>query len=229
MRRDHAAGSLEGLRERPGIAPESEKWWPRTDHTDRVIRTCAFGAGHGEIVSPTVSLLTPQAGLLAQSTGSVLSPEILMVGGVLIMTVCVFSMLRKRLRGRSLRPEIRQRPTPREHIQERHDARRSVESTVVEAEELVRRLAAHLDQKSARLEVLIQQADERIAQLSGRADAGPSMNALRPETRVEPKFVDQTSQDIYRLADDGLPPIEIAQQLSEGVGKVELILALREG
>ena len=180
-------------------------------------------------MSPPVSLLTPQLGTLAQATGSVLSPEILMVGGVLIMTVCVFSMLRKRLRGRSHRPEIRQRPTPREHIQERHDARRSVESTVVEAEELVRRLAAHLDQKSARLEVLIQQADERIAQLAGHADAAPSVYAPRPESHVEPKFVDQTSQDIYRLADDGLPPIEIAQRLSEGVGKVELILALREG
>ena len=30
------------------------------------------------------------------------------------------------------------------------------------------------------------------------------------------------------LADEGLAPIEIAQQLSEGVGKVELILALRD-
>ena len=42
-----------------------------------------------------------------------------------------------------------------------------------------------------------------------------------------PNTDDKLTQSVYSLSDQGLSPVEIAGQLSEQVGKVELILALR--
>ena len=39
--------------------------------------------------------------------------------------------------------------------------------------------------------------------------------------------MDPLAEQIYELADAGRTPVEIAQDLDEQVGKVELILALR--
>lgn len=188
----------------------------------------------------TILNMTPAMTGAATGTGGAgFLPDMLMVGGVLIITVCVFSMLRKRLRRSHRRPPSFQRQRSERHerherARDEHAAKQSIESLVVEAEELVRRLAAHLDSKSARLETLIRQADERIARLDG-GGAGPPSTSSPPSpgssapgaAHVESKLVDPISRDIYRLADEGLAPIEIAQRLSEGVGKVELILALR--
>lgn len=54
--------------------------------------------------------------------------------------------------------------------------------------------------------------------------------ALTPEIVVPsaPLTLDPLSASVYELADRGRSPVEIAQQLDEQVGKVELILALRQ-
>lgn len=111
-------------------------------------------------------------------------------------------------------------------------------------EELAERLAATLDAKAARLEKLIAEADKRLVALD-RADSAPvevvGAPPATPGTRVErrpapSKFVaardmdpDPVSREIFRLADDGRSPAEIAQKLDEQIGKVQLILALRGG
>lgn len=109
-------------------------------------------------------------------------------------------------------------------------------------EELAERLAATLDAKAARIEKLIAEADKRLAALE-RAGA-PTIEPMprsAPSPRVEARtaptgFVaardldpDPVSREIFRLADDGRSPSEIAQKLDEQVGKVQLILALRGG
>ncbi len=40
--------------------------------------------------------------------------------------------------------------------------------------------------------------------------------------------IDPLTRQIFRLSDEGLKPLDIAQRLDEQVGKVELILALRD-
>lgn len=170
----------------------------------------------------------------------------LTAAGVLLITVCTMSMLRRKMKTRvgvDPRHAARERL---ESVRADRDARRAIEDTVVEAEELTRRLVAHLDTKSARLEELIRQADDRIARFTttpGARDharpANPASQIVDPkpgplrastpgQTQRPSRLADPVSVDVYRLADEGLPPIEIAQRLSEGVGKVELILALRE-
>lgn len=182
------------------------------------------------------------------AAGGILSPGMLTAAGVLLITVCMMSLLRRKMKSRvGVDPHLHARERL-DNARADREARRSIEDTVVEAEELTRRLVAHLDTKSARLEELIRQADDRIARLTAsaapdasrdhdaaaRPAAEPRPNARRSapqpasRTQRQSRLADPVSVDVYRLADEGLPPIEIAQRLSEGVGKVELILALRE-
>ena len=44
----------------------------------------------------------------------------------------------------------------------------------------------------------------------------------------EPEIPDDPlARSVYQLADEGMEPTQIAQQLDEHIGKIELILALR--
>lgn len=141
--------------------------------------------------------------------------------------------------------------TPRERINEIKTRARMDETIRTQEAELLRKsreFAALLDNKAERLEQLLMQADERIAQLhalhSGpRADRnGQSQSAgnapagitgigehERDEARTapEPSPPDPLTARVYELADQGRTPIEIARELDEHTGKVELMLALR--
>ena len=68
------------------------------------------------------------------------------------------------------------------------------------------------------------------------AHDGPSRTAAaepdRARTHVAasspPLSLDPLTQSVYELADTGYQPLQIAQELDEQVGKVELILSLRD-
>ena len=137
------------------------------------------------------------------------------------------------------------RLSPRDLIEQLKAAGRhrgDSQSAAAELQNSARELAAKLDNKAARLEVLIQQADERISlmsQLSGTGavaqDGPPRTGAAEPDrarTAVAangpPLSLDPLTQSVYELADTGYQPLQIAQELDEQVGKVELILSLRD-
>ena len=98
-------------------------------------------------------------------------------------------------------------------------------------EQIARRLSAQLDNKARRLENLIDEADQRIAALDGTA-AGPDPRSTTATVGAPHTSggnpPDALTAAVYERADAGLSSVEIAQQLDEQVGKVELILALRE-
>jgi hypothetical protein len=100
-----------------------------------------------------------------------------------------------------------------------------LEDSLAQARELSAILDSQVDEAARRLERLIGQADEKIQRLERLAAA-----ELRVRTpyRAEAPAVDPMNQQVYALADDGLPPVEIARQLQQHTGKVELILALRK-
>jgi hypothetical protein len=71
----------------------------------------------------------------------------------------------------------------------------------------------------------------------GAATAMPGADAVAPPRRGGPtplppapgeEPVDPVTRCVYELADKGLEPMAIARQLDQHIGKVELILALRE-
>lgn len=112
---------------------------------------------------------------------------------------------------------------------------REMSNLLVELSEMARQVSAQLDTRAAKLELLIKEADEKIASLksagadAGFASAGGARAALEAMTlkRAEPE-VDPRHAEIYALADQGRSSREIAQQLRRPDGEVELILALRE-
>ena len=99
------------------------------------------------------------------------------------------------------------------------------EAVLRDATELANLLAAQMDRQAGRLEQLINEADARIRRLERLAATAEAV-AARPPTR--PDATDPLNRQIYALADDGMPTVEIARQLQQQTGKVELILALRQ-
>ena len=122
------------------------------------------------------------------------------------------------------------RPSSRELIEQLKSPVRlssDAHSYTAELEQIARRLSAQLDNKARRLENLIDEADRRIASLGGPSDP-PVAPSPRPAGANGDRDPDALTVAVYERADAGLSSIEIAQQLDEQVGKVELILALRE-
>lgn len=203
-------------------------------------------------------------------------PALLLVGGVVALGVFLTLSIRSRVERRraTLVPPDEQI----RRIKERASARGASEGTEVHLVEVAQRLAAQLDAKAARLELLLAEADRRVTALDGGrggangpatspAPAAPGEHARRsaaaapearppvgraalpahgasagaastdgasaaprgtpaPAERAAP--IDPLVRSVHELADEGLDAREIARRLDEQVGKVDLILALRE-
>jgi len=115
---------------------------------------------------------------------------------------------------------------------------RDIEAVMVELDRLSRQVHGRLDGKIAKLEGLIREADRRIddlSRLSRSATGHPTIDVtLGPESTHSadsdnpegPAAPDR--KRVYALADSGMSSIEIARELGESTGEIELILALRK-
>lgn len=158
---------------------------------------------------------------------------VLMLLGVALFGVLLVINLRKRSGG-----DRGQRMDPRDKLEQMNQVgrtRNDLSTMMVELEELTRRFSAQLDNKSRQVEKLLEEADQRIAELkrlSGR-DVQPPAVGEPVKTDRQPngsseQGLDPVSQRVYELADAGKDPQQIAGELNEHIGKVELILALRQ-
>lgn len=170
--------------------------------------------------------------LLAQS--SILSeknaPWLIIGVGVFIMTYII------------IRPFMRRKNDPMDKpafgrsLSQQRTVERQMESLLVELSEMTRQMSAQLDNRSAKLEILLKEADERIVQLRRlQQNAVPASPAQTPafEAPVEPVAAPMSEPDpahaeVYALADQGRSVSEIATGLSRPSGEIELILALRQ-
>lgn len=163
-------------------------------------------------------------GLLAQS--EMLGQILMAVAITLITASLMLTLLRRR------RKMDREKLQPSERLERTRELQRTtgnISQMMVELEELTRRFGAQLDAKSQRLEQLLEEADRKIAELEGRSSASPSAAPSAPAASSPPQApADPLVRKVYELADAGQPIIEIARQLDEQIGKVELILALRQ-
>jgi hypothetical protein len=126
-------------------------------------------------------------------------------------------------------------------LSQQRSVERQMQNLLVELSEMTRQMNAQLDTRAAKLEVLLKQADERIAALqrlnasssnaslaSSEApiqDFTPDLKPASPESTSTP--LDPRHEEIYALADQGHGAKEIATRLNRPSGEVELILALR--
>ncbi|UCD74840.1 MAG: hypothetical protein JSV91_13765 [Phycisphaerales bacterium] len=167
-------------------------------------------------------------------------PPVLMVVAVILLGLIFTHRIRSKIDRRSAA-----QPTARQRIEQlKSAAHRQEDLQVVTAETLdtVQDLAARLSNRAERLEQLIARADELITRLG--AAAGQALPAVTDAPRPEGEGsaedaiaptgkpalpTDPLTRSVYELADAGRNPVEIARELDEQIGKVELILALRRG
>lgn len=184
---------------------------------------------------------------------------VMIVLGILIITVLTTVSLRRKSAARQ-----NSRTTSRELIEQvrrhaEHGRADDVDAAGARFLDDAQRLMAQLDNKAARLEQLIADADDRMQRLARSSPSRESTTPAAPPLRVEsirppaaplekqtiaPRAsrqnnvsssqtdqfhgaIDPLMRAVYDLADDGRRPIEIARELDEQVGKIELILALR--
>ena len=159
--------------------------------------------------------------MLAQSY----APQMLMAAGVALALVVIMRSLRLRLKrgAEHLTPQERI-----ERIKQKSGMEGDLRQMMVELEDLTRRFSAQLDAKSMRLERLLEEADQRIEELKRLNEAAPRSARPAADVPQQEEPLDPVAIEVYRLADSGKRPLEIARQLDEHVGKVELILALRQ-
>lgn len=162
------------------------------------------------------------------------------VGVILIIVGLRIGMVKRRRR-------VTDSLTARERLEQMNQKRAvhgDLERLMVEIDELARHLGSQLDAKTIAVEKAVQEADQRIELLRRLLEqSSPSVTAERSvagdDSQGSPAVENGSlgsgvtpqqqalAQRVYDLADRGVEPIEIARQLGEGVGKVELILALR--
>jgi hypothetical protein len=162
-----------------------------------------------------------------------MSLALLAVGGVMILAVW---LTHRRGSALALRTKQGRRKV-------RDAVRGDIDELTSEIEKVAQHLSEQLDDRCARLEKLIGQADRRINELETLiedqnspapvpkqrlrrpVDSKISIAVGGPPEPAEPQ--DPLAKSVYALADHGLAPNEIADKLHEHIGKVELILALR--
>jgi hypothetical protein len=154
-------------------------------------------------------------------------PAGLMTAGVVLLGVLVFLALRDRAAANRIQPWT----SP---IEDELDRLKRAGDRAALLTAAAERAADALDERAAELERLIATADERFALGSTSAEMGSQERHGTPLVEVESKrppqvlYADPLARAVYELADAGRSPVQIAGELNEHTGKIELILNLRK-
>jgi hypothetical protein len=145
------------------------------------------------------------------------------------------------------RPKLKKRKDPLEKtpfssLSRQRSVERQMQNLLVELSDMTRQMNAQIETRAAKLQELMRQADERIAELR-RLQGEPPDIGESSQTHVEPEApapkpvipvhdptlidIDPRHAEIYTMADQGRDAREIAAKLNRPSGEVELILALR--
>jgi hypothetical protein len=130
-------------------------------------------------------------------------------------------------------------------LAQQRNVERQMQNLLVELSEMTRQITAQLDTRTQKLTMLMEDADQKIAQLQQLVksrqlptnietfvEPAPSkrepeqLPVFKPKEPKEPE-ADREHQDVYTLADQGRSAPEIARALNRPRGEVDLILALR--
>ncbi len=136
---------------------------------------------------------------------------------------------------------------------QQQDIKCDLQKLIVDLQELARKINAHIDTRFCKLEILIEQADEKIRQLENLTNhitdnfdnehnahnahdenekktnnENTTGNSVENGNKAQtPERIDPERAMIYKLADTGKSIVEIARELNKNTGEIELILSLR--
>ena len=161
--------------------------------------------------------------------------DMLLVAGIVLVTTSLLMIYRKRKRRTVSSLTAREQL---ERMQQHRGMRGDLEDLMVEIEQMAKRLGSQLDAKTIQLEQAMREADRRIERLELLKEAASQSDQWQVANHtvesdnegVLPGNAPSESlaKAVYALADQGLTSVDIAKQLNELVGKIELILALRK-
>lgn len=143
-----------------------------------------------------------------------------------------------------IRPFLRRKTDPMDKpafsrsLSQQRAVERQMENLLVELSEMTRQMSAQLDTRATKLEMLLNEADAKIALLrqlkqnlessgtfSRKTDGSENTSPVRS---IEPDEMDPIHAQVYTLADEGKTVSQIASTLARPSGEIELILALRQ-
>jgi len=142
----------------------------------------------------------------------------------------------------AMRPLLRKKdplakPPAYASLAQQRSVDRQMQNVLVELSEMSRQITAQLDTRAAKLEALIREADQKIAEMKSQSAAPPpeppgaqqlpaAASSFQAESNSQP-MIDPRHSLVYALADQGRSFKDIAQELNRPSGEIELILALR--
>jgi hypothetical protein len=142
----------------------------------------------------------------------------LICAAVLTIVYAVMRPMRKRKDPLSSSPSMA--------LSTQREIERQMTELLVEMEKMARQMTAQLDTRATKLNLLIKEADEKLAALrTATAGIGNSTPPYSPPPPMQ--LSDERHQEVYDLAEQGHPPRQIARLLDRPQGEIELILALR--
>lgn len=155
----------------------------------------------------------------------------------LIIATCATAYIYTRAKRKQKRDPLDSHSISSSMAQQRA-VERQMSNLLIELSDMARTVSATIDTRAARLEALIDAADERIEILRAlgetRTESAPmrQIEHVRAEvvTTITPPRtmpVDERHVRVYELSDRGQSVHEIAAALGRPSGEVELILALR--
>ena len=174
------------------------------------------------------------------NSGSVFSDVIFVLGIIVIAFIIMRTTMRRVMRSKQ-RSKI--------PIQQRLADKRKIDDTYIQMNELMAALAdlsrqinGQIDTRLAKLDILLQQADETIERLSQSASDMKQNTLQKPDPPIVNTATDtvkgisekfhssieltEKNRQVLDLAKQGLSAIAIAQQLSRPIGEIQLILSL---
>jgi hypothetical protein len=183
----------------------------------------------------SVAVLSPLAAGWALGASSLSNQHITMVLVIAGISILLLTATRRRIRRAQNSPQAYAREQ-RSRLHSERSLVADIEELMAELEQFSRQMQARLDTKFAKLETAIRDADQRVDQLDRllrRAEGEPTVDLTvggsEPADEGPPVASDgDRHQAVYRLADAGLTPAQIAEELGQSIGEVELIVALRK-
>lgn len=159
------------------------------------------------------------------------TPALLLMG--LSIVVILYLTFRQRRKSDPL-----QSMPFRASMQQQKALERDMQSVVVELSEMTRQMTAQLETRATKLDLLIQEADQKIAKLNAAMEVVqgarastpidlPVMPMKSPGLRLVKDDTEDRWSEIYLLADQGLSTAQIASKLNRPEGEVDLILHIR--
>lgn len=161
-------------------------------------------------------------------------PALLLMG--LSIVFILYLTFRKRRKGDVLNSPMRL------SLQQQKALERDMQNVVIELSEMSRQMTAQLETRAAKLELLIQEADQKVARLNTALAAlegtapgqstpidlpAASTPMKAPGLRLVKDDTEDRWAEVYMLADQGLSTSQIATKLNRPEGEIDLILHIR--